>query len=65
MGKSAFDYERAAEDIGNANWISYRFAEVASLPMPLKQQLLELENPLMRLEQLLSIVERVKEQSNG
>ena len=64
MEKSAFGYEHTAEDINNANWVSYRFAEVVPLPMQMKQQLLELEDPLARLEQLFSIVERFKEQSN-
>ena len=65
MDKSGFGYERIAEGINNANWVSYRFAEVVPLPMQMKQQLLELEDPLARLEQLFSIVEKFKEQSHG
>jgi uncharacterized protein len=47
-------------DFANASSVGYRLAEMLPLPLPTKQELLEIELPLVRLERLAGLLERVK-----
>lgn len=39
-----------AEQLSNCGWVANRWSELLPVSLPLKQQLMELENPLVRLE---------------
>ncbi len=43
---------------GNACWVGYRLAEILPLPLTAKQQLLELDRPVERLEMLQRLIQR-------
>lgn len=45
---------------GDAGWVSNRLAELLPLPLDEKQRLLEVPEPLARLEQLRTIMDRMK-----
>lgn len=42
---------------GDAAWVGYRLSELLPLSLPRKQYLLEMEDPIARLEQLFSLLE--------
>ena len=46
------------ERLDDANWVGYRLAELLPLAAIEKQQLLELEDPVKRLDSLLQILPR-------
>ncbi len=56
--KPPFDYE-------NASWVGCRLAELLPLPLGQKQQLLQLTDPLQRLEQLRHLLEKLGIQRAG
>ena len=53
---------RRSED---ATWVGYRLAEVLSLPLVRRQYFLELEDPLLRLDQLDEIMRSMSESAGG
>lgn len=52
------DVVRRSDD---ASWVGYRLAEVLSLPLVRRQYFLELEDPLLRLDQLDEIMRSMSE----
>ena len=52
--------ERAEEDCrdDDAGWVANRWCELLPVPMELKQRLMELDNPLVRLELVGDVLER-------
>ena len=47
-----------AEQLGDCGWVANRWCELLPLPLPLKQQLMELDNPLVRLELVGDVLSR-------
>jgi Lon protease-like protein len=54
----AEQYQHAEKKFDDAAWVSARLAELLPLALPDKQVLLELDDPLQRLDALLNVVER-------
>lgn len=52
-------YETIERKFTDASWVGYRFAEVLPLDAEQKQQLLELNDPVARLELLLPVLEQI------
>ena len=48
---------RKTQPYGDANWVSFRLAELLPLSLEDKQDLLEMDDPLERLEYLFSTLE--------
>ena len=48
----------------DASWVGYRLAEVLSLPLVRRQYFLELEDPLLRLDQLDEIMRSMSESAS-
>lgn len=46
------------EQLGDCGWVANRWCELLPVPLELKQQLMELENPLVRLELVGDVLER-------
>ena len=44
--------------LDDCSWVANRWCELLPIPMPVKQQLMELDNPLLRLELVCDILER-------
>jgi Lon protease-like protein len=44
--------------LDDCGWVANRWCELLPLPLALKQRLLELDNPLVRLELVCDILER-------
>ncbi|MBI5279341.1 MAG: LON peptidase substrate-binding domain-containing protein [Burkholderiales bacterium] len=44
--------------LDDCGWVANRWCELLPLPLPLKQQLMELENPLVRLELVSDVLTR-------
>jgi len=44
--------------LDDCSWVANRWCELLPIPLTVKQQLLELENPLLRLELICDILER-------
>jgi hypothetical protein len=53
-------YARITPDYDDATWVGYRLAELLPLSGPARQALLELENPLERLEALRRHAEQIE-----
>ncbi len=53
-------YRGIETEFGNATWVGCRLAEILPLPLPLRQEMLELDDPLIRLERLAPIVRRIE-----
>lgn len=49
----------------DASWVGYRLAEILSLPLARRQYFLELEDPILRLEQLDEILRAMSEKGPG
>ena len=49
-------YRHATPRFDDASWVGYRLSELLPMPLPRKQGLLELEDPLLRLGRLAEIV---------
>jgi len=54
-------YGDMAKRSDDATWVGYRLAEVLSLPLTRRQYFLELEDPLLRLDQLDEIMRSMSE----
>lgn len=50
-------YEELSRRYGDANWVSFRLAELLPISLENKQTLLEMDDPLQRLEYLFSTLE--------
>jgi hypothetical protein len=50
-------YEELPRRFGDANWVSFRLAELLPISLDNKQSLLEMDDPLQRLEYLFSTLE--------
>ncbi|MEM7253474.1 MAG: LON peptidase substrate-binding domain-containing protein [Pseudomonadota bacterium] len=48
----------------DAHWVSCRLAELMPLPMSVKQQFLEIDDPVERLEQMVGILRQLQNQAN-
>lgn len=48
-----------ADQLQNSGWVANRWCELLPVPSPLKQRLMELDNPLIRLELVGDILERM------
>jgi len=57
--KYKLPYQSENEKFLNADWVSCRLAELLPLALDDKQSLLETDDPLLRLEQIQSAIERV------
>ena len=44
--------------LDDCSWVANRWCELLPIPLPVKQQLMELDNPLLRLELVCDILER-------
>lgn len=53
-------YRGLAPDFDDAAWVGHRYAEILPVPLPQKQVLLEMTNPLERLRMLRPMVEAVR-----
>ena len=49
-------YRHITPKFDDASWVGYRLSELLPLPLAQKQQLLELEDPVQRLDQLAEVV---------
>ena len=47
-----------AEQLNDCGWVANRWCELLPVPLELKQQLMELDNPLVRLELVGDVLER-------
>ncbi len=47
-----------AELLQDCGWVANRWCELLPLPLALRQQLMALDNPLMRLELVSDVLER-------
>lgn len=56
------DVQKRSDD---ATWVGYRLAEVLSLPLVRRQYFLELEDPLLRLDQLDEIMRSMSESADN
>jgi hypothetical protein len=48
----------APYQLDDCSWVANRWCELLPLPPAVKQQLMELDNPLLRLELVCDILER-------
>jgi Lon protease-like protein len=46
------------EQLNDCGWVANRWSELLPTPLALKQQLMELENPLVRLELVGDVLDR-------
>jgi Lon protease-like protein len=53
-------YSNMDLDLDDASWVGYRLAEILPLELPAKQALLELEDPIARLERLQPALARFR-----
>ncbi len=53
-------YEGLDKHYEDANWVSYRFAEILPITPEQKQACLETDDPIVRLESLQSVLESVR-----
>ena len=50
--------EPTAAQLGDCGWVANRWCELLPVPLELKQRLMELDNPLVRLELVADVLER-------
>lgn len=50
--------EQAADPLADSGWIANRWCELLPMPVTLRQQMMELDNPLVRLELVGDMLER-------
>ena len=53
-------YELVEKDYADAGWISYRFAEILPIAPPHKQECLEMDDPIKRLESMKTVLDSVR-----
>ena len=56
LGQIESLYRHATPRFDDASWVGYRLSELLPIPLPRKQELLELEDPLLRLRRLADLV---------
>ena len=56
-------YDHVVKSYDDASWVGYRLTEILPIPLTRKQFLLELEDPLFRLDELAQIVAAISESS--
>ena len=50
-------YPHAGQDeLGDSDWVACRLSELLPLELPVKQDLLEMDDPMDRLDQLVELV---------
>jgi len=54
-------YEAIEKDYDNAGWLGFRFAEILPLDMELRQQCLEMNDPVERLRFLRPLLQQIRE----
>ena len=47
-----------ADQLGDCGWVANRWCELLPVPQELKQQLMQLDNPLVRLELVADVLDR-------
>jgi Lon protease-like protein len=47
-----------ADQLGDCSWVANRWCELLPVPQELKQQLMQLDNPLVRLELVADVLDR-------
>lgn len=52
-------YEEITPRYDDAGWVSWRLAELLPIDLPQKQQLLETEDPILRIDQLMPVLARL------
>lgn len=57
-------YESVPKRYDDPTWLGYRLAEVLPIPLTRKQQFLELDNPLLRLDQIGDVLRAIAEKEN-
>ena len=50
--------EQAADPLADSGWVANRWCELLPMPVTLRQQMMELDNPLVRLELVGDMLER-------
>lgn len=55
-------YSHVDPDLGDASWVGQRYAEILPLEVKTKQALLEMHDPISRLDALQPLVERLREE---
>ncbi|MEY3202669.1 MAG: hypothetical protein RIR70_2219 [Pseudomonadota bacterium] len=58
VGKAGPEAVREPHEFYDASWVGYRFCELLPMPQPAKQGLLELDEPLVRLEIIRQYLEQ-------
>jgi Lon protease-like protein len=53
-------YSKIDLDLGDASWVGRRFAEILPLDTSTKQDLLEMNDPISRLDALIPLIERLR-----
>lgn len=53
-------YSKIDPELGDASWVGLRFAEILPLDSKTKQDLLEMNDPISRLDALLPLIERLR-----
>jgi Lon protease-like protein len=48
----------SAEQMGDCGWVANRWTELLPMPVSIKQQLMALDSPLVRLELVADVLER-------
>jgi len=56
-------YRHGEKCIRNATWLGYRLAELLPVPAGYKQRFLEMEDPLLRLEQIEKMIDHISQQA--
>jgi uncharacterized protein len=54
-------YEAVQREFDDATWVGSRLTEILPVPLTQKQYLLELEDPVMRLETVDSVLQAISE----
>lgn len=60
LEQAGHHYADLPRRFGDAAWVGYRLAELLPLNLPRKQYLLEIEDPVARLEQLFMLLEGIE-----
>jgi Lon protease-like protein len=64
IDRFAPQYGNLSQRYDDASWVSYRLSELLPVPLSSKQHFLELEDPLVRLEQLRAVLKSIAEASD-
>ncbi len=58
-------YDGLSQSYADANWIGFQLADLLPLPLSSKQYLLELDDPLLRLQHLQAVIRAIQETDYG